>query len=184
MRKLAIPFFAGLALALSSVASADQTDPQLEEIFDVLQQTADTQELRVLQGMIWSLWRIAPEDEVQNAFDAGLAAMRGADFRAAIDLFTDAIDIEPDFAEAYNMRATTHFMLGNDAQSLADVQKVLDLEPRHFGALMGGVQISLRLEQPDLALEFAEEALDLMPYNQGYISVAERLRGLTGTIDL
>ena len=82
------------------------------------------------------------------------------------------------------MRATTHFLMGNNFESLTDVQVTIDLEPRHFGALMGGAQIAMRSGQTELALEFVEAALALSPNNAMWQTVAERLRDMTGTMDL
>ena len=112
-----------------------------------------------------------------------IGAVETAEVRYTVCV-TQAIELDPDFAEAYNMRATTHFLMGNDFESLTDVEVTIDLEPRHFGALMGGAQIAMRAGQIELALEFVEAALELSPNNTMWQTVAERLRDITDTIDL
>jgi tetratricopeptide (TPR) repeat protein len=177
-------FLLTLLAAPPTGAHADQTDPRLDAYFDALYQTEDAIELQILESQIWSVWRSAEQPAVDEAFTLGMDAMQSSDYIRAIDQFTQAIELHPEFAEAYNMRATTHFLMGNNFESLTDVQITIDLEPRHFGALMGGAQIAMRSGQTELALEFVEAALALSPNNVMWKTVAERLRDITGTMDL
>lgn len=182
MKQLVITLL--LTLAAVTTASADQNDPRLDAYFDALVETEDAYLLRLVEQQIWEAWREAGDPEVEDIFQEGMRAMSGADFALAIDLFTEAVSLDPDFAEAYNMRATSHFLLGNDFESLTDVRATIDLEPRHFGALMGGAQIAIRSGQAELALEFVEAALKVSPHKEGWQRLAERLRDMTGSIDL
>lgn len=177
-------FLLPLLAAPVMAAQADQNDPRLDAYFDALYQTEDVVELKILENQIWTAWRAVDQPAVDEAFSLGMDAMQSSDFNRAIALFTQAIELDPDFAEAYNMRATTHFLMGNDFESLTDVEVTIDLEPRHFGALMGGAQIAMRAGQIELALEFVEAALELSPNNTMWQTVAERLRDITDTIDL
>ena len=51
-----------------------------------------------------------------------------------------------DFAEGWNKRATTYYFNDELEKSLLDIQKTLELEPRHFGAISGMGLIFLELE--------------------------------------
>lgn len=70
----------------------------------------------------------------------------------------------PDYSEGYNMRATAHFLRGAYESSLADIEKVLSLEPRHFGALSGKALIYHTQGKRDEALEAMKAALDIHPF--------------------
>lgn len=177
-------FFLTLFAAPVTVAQADQTDPRLDAYFDALYQTEDVIERQILENQIWSAWRSVEQPAVDEAFTLGMDAMQSSDYKAAIERFTQAIELNPDFAEAYNMRATTYFLMGDYFESLTDVQVTIDLEPRHFGALMGGAQIAIRSGQTELALEFVEAALEVSPNNPEWLAIAEYLRGVTGAVDL
>lgn len=70
----------------------------------------------------------------------------------------------PDYSEGYNMRATAHFLRGAYEASLSDIEKVLELEPRHFGALSGKALIYHTQGKRDEALEAMKAALEIHPF--------------------
>lgn len=184
MERLILSFFLPLLAAFAPLTHADQNDPRLDAYFAALYQTQDVAQLKALESRIWDAWRETDQADANALFAEGMNAMQAADFRLAIELFTETIAIAPDFAEAYNMRATTHFLLGNNSESLTDVAVTINLEPRHFGALMGGAQIAIRSGQIEVALEFVEAALKVSPNNADWQGMAQRLRDMTGTLDL
>ena len=70
----------------------------------------------------------------------------------------------PDYAEGWNQRATVHYLLDNLDASLADIEKVLAIEPRHYGALSGRVLIYLKQGKHAEALRDMIAALAIHPY--------------------
>ena len=82
----------------------------------------------------------------------------------AADYYSRIIEIEPDFAEGWNRRATIYYMMGEYQLSTSDVMETLQLEPRHFGALSGQGMIYMQLMEKELALEYYEKALDVNPH--------------------
>jgi tetratricopeptide (TPR) repeat protein len=70
----------------------------------------------------------------------------------------------PDFSEAWNKRATVRFMIGNHDGSANDIAKVLQLEPRHFGALSGLGMIHMRAGNWESALKSYKAAFAIHPY--------------------
>ena len=67
----------------------------------------------------------------------GETALALGDYKQAIDHLTALIDQAPDFAEAWNARATAYYYAGYLGPSLADIEHTLALNPHHFGALAG-----------------------------------------------
>ena len=63
--------------------------------------------------------------------------MRTRDFIMSIAFFTRVIEKKPNFAEAWNKRATVYYMMGDFDKSMYDINETLKLEPRHFGAMDG-----------------------------------------------
>jgi tetratricopeptide (TPR) repeat protein len=79
--------------------------------------------------------------------------MAAGDMDTAIEHFTALIDHAPDFAEAWDSRATAYYQAGDIGPALADIAQTLRLNPRHFGALSGLAMIFQEGGQTEKALE-------------------------------
>lgn len=159
-----------------SSASADQNNPQLDTLFEQLKQAQSLQTAQALSNRIWTLWIRSEKDSINILMRQGVRAMQSGDFATAYDYFTTMTDLEPDFAEAWNKRATVLFLIGDLDGSIKDVERTLALEPRHFGALTGLGMINDALEDEEAALEAYEAALDLHPYLPEAVVRVEQLR--------
>ena len=93
-----------------------------------------------------------------------LAARRLGDYSRAMGLADGMIAEHPHYAEAWNQRATLHYLLGDLGSALADCAEVLAREPRHFGALSGRALIHLQQGKRGLALRDMAAALKLHPF--------------------
>ena len=132
-----------LALFHSSYLFADQKDSRLNSLFDELFISNDNMQASTILADIWNIWSIAENVKIQKIFDEGNQMMDRGSLEEAITLFTQVIDLKPDFAEGWNKRATVLFLKGDLEASISDIQKTLELEPRHFGALDGLAEIYL-----------------------------------------
>ena len=124
-------------LLTPSVGWTDQTDSRLDELFVTLKQTDDGQVIRITENRIWSIWLQHTNSTVVELMQMGSARMNGQMYSEALLIYDRIIENFPDYAEAWNQRATLYYMVGNHDASIADIEKVLSLEPRHFGALSG-----------------------------------------------
>ena len=106
----------------------------------------------------------------------GLHAMGARDYPQALAAFDRIIETKPDFAEGWNKRATLHYLTGNHQRATEDIEHVLALEPRHFGALSGLGLIALALGEPEQALEAFETALMIHPNMAGADTHIQALR--------
>jgi Flp pilus assembly protein TadD len=150
--------------ALSGIpAAADQTSPRLDELFTRLQLTRDQQQLRFIENAIWELWMQHENSDVEQLLVLGTRRMNAGQFPAALLIFNELTASYPDFAEAWNKRATLFYLLGEFDSSLADIEQVLELEPRHFGALSGAGLIHLQRENLNQAREAFEQLLEVHP---------------------
>ena len=93
-----------------------------------------------------------------------LQKRRGYDFNGAIEILNKVIELNPNFAEAWNQRATVYFNQEKYEESLADIAKTLELEPRHFGSLAGRAVIRLRQLKNALARQSVVEAMNYHPF--------------------
>lgn len=174
----------GLSLIMGSAlpASSDQRDPELNDLFDTLQRTANNEVAERAIADIWDRWIQFDQDEdTAKLMQIGIALMDRGRFENAERLFSQIIEDHPEFAEAWNKRATVRFMRGNDSGSRTDIARAIDLEPRHFGALSGLGMIHIRNGDLTAALQAYEAALRINPH-LGYAeemieTLQQRLRG-------
>ena len=176
MRRIIAIAFMLLASALSTPSEADQTDPRLDELFDKLQAAPDTRSAAPIELAIWNIWVQHDDRVITTLMGQGVAAMARRDYSSALRTFDQMVKLAPDFAEAWNKRATVHYLLGNYRESLADIEKTLALAPRHFGALSGRGLVYIALEEEEKALQSFEQALAVHPNMEGARQNAEVLR--------
>jgi tetratricopeptide (TPR) repeat protein len=162
MRRIAITLVS-LSLIAAMPAQADQNDPRLNDLFARLQKTDNRLEAETITNMIWHIWYLSDDAEVNRLMDQGERAMAAQDMRTAIGAFTKIIEIAPDFAEGWNRRATALYMIGEYEASRADVAETLAREPRHFGALSGLGLINEAEDRGEEAIEAWERALEVNP---------------------
>jgi len=169
-------FLVASLTGLPDVARADQTDPRLDRLFAVLHTSRDERELDVAQSLIWDIWITHNDHKVARLMRRGIFAMANARNDDALHIFDEIIAAVPDYAEAWNKRATLYFRLGDIEKARADVERTLELEPRHFGALSGLGQIELLRGDREGALRAFEYALDTNPHLTGAQQIVKRLR--------
>lgn len=144
---------------------ADQTDPRLDALFEKLGSAEVFSIAHATEQQIWIIWHeVAESAEVAEIMENGLQAMRESRLDDALEAFDKAVQRAPEFAEAWNKRATINFLLGDYPASIADVRRTLALEPRHFGALSGLGLINLKLDRKADALAAFEAALEIHPF--------------------
>ena len=169
MRRLLVCLLALSLTTIAGSARADQDDARLDGLFARLQETADTVEARSLEQRIWSIWYRydGAERAIPRLMLEGNLATRANDLDRAETLYGRVTELDPDFAEGWNRRATIRWMSGDFAGSVADIQRTLALEPRHFGALSGLGQIYSELGEAERAVAAFEAALEINPHMPG-----------------
>ncbi|WP_420403787.1 tetratricopeptide repeat protein [Nisaea sp.] len=154
-----------LAFLSAAPAAADQTDPRLDPLFAELKAAPSDTEARHIEREIWVIWSEHGADvEAEMRFNEGLLLMNAGHLEQAIRLFSIVIEVAPDFAEAWNKRATLLYFTGDFAGSVRDIERTLALEPRHFGALSGLGLIYQQLESVDGAIKAFTAALEINPH--------------------
>ena len=124
---------------------------------------------------IWLLWLHSEDKAVNRLMAQGMVAMQRGTLDRALERFNALVARAPEFAEGWNKRATVLYMMGRHRESVADVQHVLNLEPRHYGALSGLGMILVALGREEEALGWLQRALQLNPYLDGVRRLAETL---------
>ena len=128
------------------------------------------------ENALWRVWSRSRDARVDHLFEHGLAQMQRGNTRGALSTFTRIVKLKPGFAEAWNKRATLYFILGDYRKSLEDCAQTVRRNPNHFGALAGYAQNYLRLNQPELALDYFQRALEINPNMPSVESAIEDLQ--------
>ena len=108
MKKLLIVSF---LFFYSSSILADQKDSRLNILFEKLYLSSSNLEANIIIKDIWEIWSIIENSSAQLLFNEATLQMNNGEFRSAIQLFTEVINDNPEFAEAWNKRATTYLSL-------------------------------------------------------------------------
>ncbi len=162
MRMAILAGAAGLALFIGG-ATADQKDERLPAFFLALRDAPNPLVAQQAEMAIWSIWAETGDPALDRILAEGIAAMAERRFSTALARFDDLIRRRPDFAEGWNKRATLYYLMQDYPASLADIDRTLELEPRHFGALAGLGLVNAALGRDAAALDAFERVLHLYP---------------------
>lgn len=120
---------------------------------------------RAIEDQIWRFWmRQAPDQVSAELMNRAMERRRAYDFAGAMEVLDALVEHAPGWSEAWNQRATVLFLQEKYDRSLEDVEKVLALEPKHFGALAGKAVILMRQGRMQLGQKALREALAIHPW--------------------
>jgi tetratricopeptide (TPR) repeat protein len=137
--------------------------PFLDGLFKRLAVCASA-EAGVTEDQIWSVWMDHPHAAAAGVLDLATSDIAARRYDIAETRLTRLLRRAPDFAEAWHKRATLYYLLGRDRECLEDIGRTLELEPRHFAAMMHFGEILLGAGAP-LEARFAfYAALTIHPH--------------------
>jgi tetratricopeptide (TPR) repeat protein len=149
---------------LSALRPSGRADQRLEALFDSLKRAPNRESAEKLQSEIWEIWCEAPDTTLRTMMQWGMTALDENRLEVAEQAFSRVVIYDSEFAEGWNKRATVRFVMGDFEGSVADIERTLKLEPRHFGALAGLGQILLRYDELRGALRAFEAAIAVNPH--------------------
>lgn len=156
--------------------SGGQNDPRLDSLFISLKETTEPEEAAQVEDSIWALWGLSGDDEIDELMTIGIRAVAEHDGETALTAFNEIILRAPNYAEGWNKRATLFYLAGEHELSMADINKTLALEPRHFGAYSGLGLVFIALGDERGALDAFERALEIHPHMDGAETHIRELR--------
>jgi len=162
-------------IPLKNLSAQEIREESLDRLFASLRKASGEQAAKATEEKIWELWSRSDSATAEVLLGQAVVAMGAADNAASLEILDRIIAAYPTYAEAWNKRATLHFMIGNYNTSLSDIEKVLDLEPRHFGALAGRGMIYQRQGKWSEALSAFREALSMNPNMAGVKNAVQEL---------
>lgn len=167
-------------LSTGNLLHADQTDDRLGDLFATLQETQNVRTIQITENQIWEIWLQHANADVQQLILVGTQRMNAQRYAEAMVVFNRLTESFPDYAEGWNKRATLHYMLGNLDASVSDIERTLELEPRHFGALSGLGIVLIQRKELNKAKRAFEDLIEVHPNSpnakQNLELVEEQLR--------
>lgn len=162
-------------VAAEALATApDKQRQKLDLLFDRLAK-AKEQEAETLVAQIRTLWSRSGSDSMDLLLRRGLAAMEEEDYERARAHLSALTRLAPDFAEGWNAAATLAYLQEDYGRAVADIERVMALEPRHFSALAGLAMILEYVDRPEAALKTWREIARLYPALDRASAAIERL---------
>jgi tetratricopeptide (TPR) repeat protein len=152
----------------------------IDFLFDALKAAPDADIAKQVENRIWAIWLASGSDTADLLMSRVKAAIEAKDTRLAVQLLDSIIEIKPDYIEAWNRRATLFFAMKDYGRAMADIQEVLNREPRHFGALAGLGMILEEVGDNKQALEAYRKALAINPHMQ---KIPEQVKALTEKVE-
>ena len=177
MKKISIIFLFFIFSSHLFVFANDNQQRQLDELFNQLKSALNFENSKKIEDKIWDLWVTHPsENSLTKLLADGSSAMMDNKLKTAYNKFTEAIELDPNWAEAWNKRATVLYLMGKYELSQADIDKVLQLEKRHFGALSGQGLVQTALKNYQKAIDSYIEAHKVHPFMKSPMIMIEKLQ--------
>ena len=166
----------GVWSALPARADEASDRAALDTLFGQLKAAANAEAADLISQQIWQIWTGPSDKALADRMKTVMVAEQSGDLPGAMLLLKALVADYPSYAEGWNQRATIEYQLHDFAASLADIDKVLALEPRHFGALSGRGECYLRLQRPRDALTAFQQTLRIDPWLDTVRARVEMLR--------
>lgn len=156
--------------------SPEETEKTLESLYAFLATEPDHRRAGEIGAAIERLWRLEGGDTVNLLIDRAEDFSSKMQQEKALSLMDAAVDLAPDYAEAWSHRAYVYYRMNNYSAALGDLRRAIALQPNHFRALDGMAKILDLLGEKKAALQAYEQLLKIHPEIEGGKPAAEDLK--------
>ncbi len=164
------------------LSPAEMRSDDLDRLFGSLQANTGLRDPAKTESEIWHLWMQSDSKTADLLLAQATRAMNDGETDLAETMFTKIVEEFPNYAEAYNKRASLYFLVGKNNLALKDIDKTLELEPRHFGALIGRGSIYRQEKKFAEALSSYKEALSINPAMKNIEATIKELQRLSPSL--
>ena len=163
----------------NNIYAAENREEELNKLFNQLKNTYNNLSAKEIESKIWKLWTTHPSEQtLTDLLEKGSYYMSQNQLTSAHNVFSKAIELDPNWAEAWNKRATVLYLMGNYDLSQNDIDMVLSLEKRHFGALAGQGLVQTALNNYQNAINSYQEVEKIYPSMQSPKLMIPKLKQL------
>ena len=136
---------------------------RLDALFASLKRERNEQAAERIAAQIFEEWNHSGSASIDLMMQWSQKAIEDKKYAVALDFLDEIVTLQPTYAEGWNRRATLHYLMKDYGKSMADIDRTLQLEPRHFGAISGLAQIMADTGRKQQALEAWQRVLDIYP---------------------
>ncbi|MDK4711286.1 hypothetical protein [Rhizobium sp. CNPSo 4039] len=189
---LALPILFALTASAPHAALADEPNPvekqnpgefsgtlspkqQLDNLFIALRRQRDPDQASLIADQISAELSDSGSATINLLMQWADKAIQEKRNAAAMDYLDQVISLKPDYVEGWNRRATLNFAIGDYRKSMEDINQVLRIEPRHFGALAGMAAMLTERGNDAQALKVWDRFLEVYPANRSAQEEAGKL---------
>lgn len=147
-----------------------------DSLYALLATAADEKSAKRISAEIEKLWLTSGSATVTLLIQRANRALKAKKTELALNLLDAAVDLAPDYAEAWNRRAFIHYQAGDIRRAVGDLRRALALDPNHFKALEGLGNIMRASGDEQAAFKAYERLIDVNPFADGAMKIYEDLR--------
>ena len=167
-------FFCLLLIPLTSVARAED-DGALDALLQQLQEVEGAAEAQALDLAIQLTLSQSDSPTATLIYDRSLEVLNEDDTVLAEELLSRLVELQPDFAQGWYQHAMVKFLADDYEAALSGLERALEIEPRHYMALVGAATILEAYGRKRSALGAVTRAEELNPYIEGISTWRTRL---------
>jgi tetratricopeptide (TPR) repeat protein len=163
-------------MGLSWPKTPEETQKTLDNLYAYLATEGDHRQAGEIGAAIERLWRYEGGDTVNLLIDRGEIFSSRNENERALPFLDAAVELAPEYAEAWSHRAYIEYRLNNYAAALGDLRRALAIEPNHFRALDGMAKILVLMGEKKAALEVYNQLLKVHPNIEGGEKARDELK--------
>lgn len=164
MRSVVFVLLSVLPGAGLACPAAPDHSAALNALIAQVQKAPDEASARLISNDMWTYWADAPDETAQEILDRGMRKRAAWDLLGAREDFDALVKYCPNYAEGYNQRAFVNFLRQDYQAALPDLDRAIELSPRHVGALSGRALALVGLGRDAEAQDALAAALELNPW--------------------
>ena len=137
----------------------------MDDLFCQLQGGAENlEDATVVQDLVREIWKETSNCDLRNQLDNAIAELIDGKNQSALDNLNKIVAFDPLYGEAWNKKATVHYMLGQIGESIKSAEEALKIDSRNFQALAGMGLIEMDSSNYDKAIESFRKCLVINPW--------------------
>ena len=164
MKKIFLYTFLFFLFYGNAIADTKDREIKLDQLFEQLKKSSNVSVAFEIEMKIWNIWSTHPtQKKLTQSLANGSDLMSRGELEKSYKVFSTIIDVEPNWAEGWNKRATVLYLMGRYQDSLNDINEVLKRESRHFGALSGQALVLIKLKNYEKAIKSYQAVQKIYP---------------------